>query len=141
MRCQDSENRHSSTDSRKTCGNGEIRRALPGRVSGGFLVEMFGLAPLTEANTARILAASPFNIHSFLRNAPVVNSLDVMKQAAAHVGKQVTNINFNAAHTRYIAVQASRYLADCFNADNLTKAARLAGWRVSDCKGCTICIT
>ena len=41
----------------------------------GFLAELLGLAPLTSADTARILAVSPFNIHRYRRNAPVVNSL------------------------------------------------------------------
>ena len=52
-----------------------------------FLAEMLGLAQLTEADTARILAVVPFNIHHYLKNAPVVNYLDVMKQAAARVSQ------------------------------------------------------
>ena len=41
----------------------------------GFLAELLGLAPLTSADTARILAVSPFNIHRYRTNAQVVNSL------------------------------------------------------------------
>lgn len=110
-----------------------------------FLAELLGLAPLTEADTARILAVSPFNIHRYLRNAPIVNSLDVMKQAAAGVGKQVTDIYFNAARTRYISVRVAQYLADCFDAEYLTEAQykSFSGlhWRFCDCKGWTICMS
>ena len=43
----------------------------------GILAELRGLAPLTEADTAPIIAVVPFNIHRYPRNAPVVNFLDV----------------------------------------------------------------
>ena len=86
-----------------------------------FLAELLGTAKITEADVARLLTVSSFNIHRYIRNAPIVKYLDVMKQVAALVGKQVMGIYWNDARTRYIPVQVVRYLADCFDAHNLNR--------------------
>ena len=55
-------------------------------VSEAFISHLIELAPLTEADTAPILAVSPFNTREYLSTASVVTSITQLKRATIQTG-------------------------------------------------------
>ena len=84
-----------------------------------FLKEVLGLAPLTQADTARLLEVIQ---HTSVRQEYCYSQLSRFDEAGRpRVGKQMTDVYMNAAHTRHISVKVARYLSKSFDSDNVTK--------------------
>ena len=81
---------------------------------------MVELAPLTEADTALILAVSPFNTREYLSTAPVVTNITHMKRAATRTGQNVTDIYFNDARCDFITPIVAARLVEHFAGHEMT---------------------
>ena len=67
----------------------------PGEVPESFISHLVELAPLTEADTALILAVSIYYTREYLSTAPLVTNITHPKRAATRTGQNVTDIYFN----------------------------------------------
>ena len=89
-------------------------------VSEAFIPHLVKLAPLTEADTALILAVSPFNTREYLSTAPVVTNITHLKRAATRTGQNVTDIYFNDARCGFITPSVAARLVEQFAGHEMT---------------------
>ena len=92
----------------------------PGGVPEAIISHLVELAPLTEADTAFILAVSPFNTREYLSTAPVVTNIAHLKRIATRTGQSVTDIYFNDARCEFITPSVATELVKQFAAGEMT---------------------
>ena len=76
------------------------------------LYHLVEVAPLTEADTALILAVSPFNTRK--STAPVVTNITHLKRVATRTGQSVTDIYFDDARCEFITPNVATQLVKQF---------------------------